>query len=278
MRELATDIVWRKRVERIPREFDEVRFPRHFDEIQQDEEWCELVRNGTTQRVRFHDYDQVYRVSGFYEELFYEQLECCSPSYIANLLDDVCRENGETVEHFRVLDVGAGNGMVGDELMQFDVDSLVGVDIIPEAREATLRDRPEVYDDYCVADLTDTPEDVEKRLRRAGCNCLTSVAALGFGDIPPAAFAKALDLMETPGWMAFNIKEDFLRERDTSGFCKLVRYLVREDYIRIDCSRRYRHRLSSRGKPLHYVAVVARKRRDLDSELLESLQDEAPDD
>jgi hypothetical protein len=34
------------------------------------------------------------------------------------------------------------------------VESVVGVDIIPEAQEAADRDRPGVYEDYYVVDLT----------------------------------------------------------------------------------------------------------------------------
>ncbi len=35
--------------------------------------------------------------------------------------------------------------------------------------------------------------------------------------------------------------------------------------------RRYHHRISISGEPLFYVAVVAKKLKDLDSDLLESL-------
>ena len=96
----------------------------------------------------------------------------------------------------------------------------MGIDIFQEAKEAAERDRPGVYDDYLVRDLTDLPEPDEERLRQRNFNCLVTVAALGFGDIPPAAFVKALDLIDTPGWIAFNIKEDFLCERDDTGFCR----------------------------------------------------------
>ena len=86
------------------------------------------------------------------------------------------------------------------------------------------------------------------------------MATLGFGDIPPEAFATALSLIGTPGWLAFNIKEDFLYERDDSGFAKMVRALHRLDVIRIEAYRRYRHRLAVDGRPLYYVAMVASKR------------------
>lgn len=274
MPELATDVVWRNRLQRIDSDVENLRFPNTADGVDQDEEWCEIVANGEKRRIRFHDYSDVFRIPGLYEEIFYDRLECCSPSYISNLLESVVREYGERVEEFRVLDVGAGNGMVGDELQSLGVRSIVGIDIIPAAKEAADRDRADVYDDYRVADLTDLPEAEEERLRRRDANCLTTVAALGFGDIPPLAFAKALDLIATPGWLAFNLKEDFLREQDASGFSRLIRRLNRDGYIQTLCYRRYQHRISITGEPLFYVAVVARKLRDLDSDLLESLQGE----
>lgn len=272
MLKLVNDVVWRNRLETIDSVVEEIHFPDAIDDVNQDEEWCEIVVRGDKRRIRFHDYGHVFRIPGLYEELFYDRLECCSPSYLSHLLDSVAREHGEGLEVFRVLDVGAGNGMVGDELQALGVQSIVGIDIDPAAKEATRRDRPKVYDDYRVTDLTDLPETEEEELRRADANCLTTVAALGFGDIPPLAFAKALDLIATPGWLAFNLKEDFLREQDTSGFSRLIRRLNRDGFIQTLCYRRYKHRVSMTGEPLFYVAVIARKLKDLDNDLLESLE------
>jgi SAM-dependent methyltransferase len=271
---LATDVVWRNRLRRIACEVEDVRIPNSVESVDQDEEWCEITVDGEKREVRFHDYSDVFGIPGLYEELFYCKLECCSPSYVSNLLESVVRENGDHPEGFRVLDVGAGNGMVGEELKNLGVDSVIGIDIIRAAKDATDRDRPEVYDDYLVADLTDLPEDEKQQLLRADVNCLTTVAALGFGDIPPLAFAKSLDLISTPGWLAFNLKEDFIRERDTSGFSRLIRKLNRDGYIQTLCNRRYQHRISTTGKPLYYVAVIARKIKDLDHELWEALETE----
>jgi hypothetical protein len=159
--------------------------------------------------------------------------------------------------------------MVGDELRSLGVNEIVGVDIISEAKKAALRDRPGVYQDYLVADMTKLQPSVEERLRREQCNCLITVAALGFSDVPPAAFAKALNLIETPGLLALNIKEDFLREKDSTGFTKLIRRLSREEILQIQAYRRYRHRLSMTGRPLYYVAMVAKKLEEVPRQLIE---------
>ena len=76
-------------------------------------------------------------------------------------------------------------------------------------------------------------------------------------------------MIETPGWIAFTIKEDFLRERDTSGFSQLVRRLSRDEIIQTQAYRRFRHRISMTGEALHYVAVVARKLHDVPDEFFQ---------
>jgi len=260
MSNLASDYVWRKRLGEIDDAVRDIHIPKNIDDdADQDEEWCKVVTNNRTQRIRFHDYNVVFEIPGLYEKLFYDTLECASPSYVVSLLEDVANEWDAELSDFRVLDVGAGNGMVGDELRHRCVRQVVGVDIIGEAKEATLRDRPGVYDDYRVADLTELRKTDEDALRKHSLNCMTTVAALGYADIPPLAFLKALDLVSTPAWLAFNIKEDFLHESEQSGFSRLIRQLIQEDYILPQCYRRYRHRLSITGDPLYYIAIIAKK-------------------
>ena len=231
---------------------------------------------GSQKRIRFHDYAAIFDIPGLYERLFYDRLECISPFRVTRLLADVAREHGQPPEDLRVLDLGAGNGMVGDELQSLGVKTIVGVDIIPEARSAAMRDRKGIYQDYLVTDMTDVPKDDARRLVSKELNCLTTVATLGFGDIPPKAFSTALSLLATPGWLAFNIKEDFLHERDDSGFARMVRELSRLGVIRIEAYRRYRHRLSVDGRPLYYVAMIASKQRDVPLPLTRGLDSPHP--
>ncbi len=265
----TTEPCWPERLAAMNTTDLEIRLPNlQQDDLSQDVEWCEVEIEGRRRRVRFHDYHEVYAVPGLYERLFYETLGCTSPTRVAGLLEDVLDDFDTAPDSLRVLDVGAGNGMVGDELARRDVTHLVGIDIIPEARDAAWRDRPGLYDDYFVADLTDLSEKHEERLRKHKLNCLTTVAALGFGDIPAQAFLKALDLTETPAWLAFNINEKFLREQDDSGFASLVRQLNREGIIEIQTYRRYCHRVSVTGKKLYYVAAVARKLLDVPDHMI----------
>ena len=261
---------WPKRLEQIDSPVDSVTLPvAEGNELSQDHEWCDVRIDGQRQRFRFHDYDRIFRVPGLYEEIFYNTLECTSPSRVAELLEEILDDFEDNPGNLRVIDVGAGNGMVGDELHARGVaDELVGLDILPEARDAAERDRPDVYDDYFVADLTSLAPAAEAKLRKRKFNCLTSVAALGFGDIPAEAFAHALDLVQEPGWVAFTIKEDFLREEETSGFARLIRRLTREGVLEMQAYRRFRHRLSVTGDALYYVAMIARKVRPVPADTL----------
>jgi len=268
MNSLVSDHIWRNRLNEIDDPVQHIHIPKDLNsKADQDEEWCEVITKDKKHRIRFHDYDELYEIPGLYEKLFYDTLECCSPSYMVNMLEDVANEWDVELNSFKVLDVGAGNGMVGDELRHRGVRKVIGVDIIKEAKQATLRDRPGVYENYRVADLTNLTKSDEEALRKHNLNCLITVAALGYGDIPPLAFLKALDLISTPAWLAFNIKEDFLHESDQSGFSQLIRQLIQQDYIQPQCYRRYRHRLSISGEPLYYIAMIAKKHKPVTSEL-----------
>jgi len=243
----------------------EVFLPRLDGELQldQDEEWCEALIDGERVRIRFHDYHQIFDIPGLYEKIFYDLLECSSPVVMRTLLARVLAEQGMEPRELRVLDVGAGNGMVGEEIRALGAGAMYGIDIIEAAAAATHRDRPAVYDDYLVADLTDLAPVESARLLAAGLNTMTTEAALGFGDMPPAAFAAAFNLVSTPGLLVFNIKEDFVAVDDASGFDQLIKRMFAEKVIVPLAEEHYRHRLSMRGEPLRYVAFVARKASDI---------------
>jgi len=217
--------------------------------------------DGEVRRIRFHDYHEIYTVPGLYEQLFYDELKCDSPRTIAGLLGEQLDDT--SAADLRVLDVGAGNGMVGEELDRMGAKHIVGVDIIEEAAEAAQRDRPGIYDDYVVVDLTDVPPATHAELSEHRFNCLTTVAALGFGDIPPEAFTEAYNLVEDGGLIAFNIKEKFVEDGDRSGFEELISQSLENGTMDLQAERRYRHRLSVAGDPLYYMAMVARKRADI---------------
>jgi predicted TPR repeat methyltransferase len=236
--------------------------------VAQDAEWCVVRVDNEWRQIRFHDYDELYSVPGLYEKVIYDILRCDSPHVVRNLLEAELSDAAEPADKLRVLDLGAGNGMVGEELADLGAKFIVGVDIIEEAAEATERDRPGLYENYHVLDMTDLNEGQWRELAGYRCNTLTCVAALGFGDIPPRAFVAAYNLIRPGGWVAFNIKEDFLSNGDRSGFSRLVRAILGDGTLELRQRRRYQHRLATDRHPLYYVAIVGIKRRDVAEHVL----------
>lgn len=234
--------------------------PEAGDGLDQDEEWCEITIEGNRHRIRLHDYAAIYEIPGLYEQLFSELLECCSPDVVCDALGEELTRAGVDPATLRALDFGAGNGMVGERLSGLGVGTVVGVDLLPEARAAALRDRPDVYDDYRALDITAPSDDDREALEGGAFNTLACVAALGFGDVPPVAFVQAFNLISSPGWLAFNLRERFLEE---GGFGGLVQRMMREGVIEEHSRRRYTHRRSVTGAPLDYVAIIATKHRDV---------------
>ncbi|HEX7326887.1 MAG TPA: class I SAM-dependent methyltransferase [Rhodanobacteraceae bacterium] len=247
----------------------QIRFPaENLARAAQSDAFFTIGDAGARRRIRFHDYASIYSHPGLYEQLFYQRLKCTSPAKLTDLLRDAAAKAGDDPTQMRVLDVGAGNGMVGELLVQHGAARVVGIDVIPAAEKAAERDRPGAYDAYYVADLSAPPAPVLEELQAWHFDAMTTVAALGFGDIPVAAFATAFNLVKDTGWVAFNIKETFLDATDTSGFSQLVKRLVHDDYLQLHRLERYRHRLSIEGHVLYYYAVVGRKRRPIDDTCL----------
>jgi SAM-dependent methyltransferase len=245
------------------------------DAVDQDHEWCRVTIDGETRDIRFHDYDEIYKVPGLYEFLFYERLKCCSPEVVRSLLEEALEGEDVDPASLRVLDLGAGNGMVGEELADLGVETIVGIDLLPEASAAAARDRPGIYEDYFVLDLTELPDARRRDLSRHRFNSLVTVAALGFGDIPPLAFAEAFNLVSDGGWIAFNIKEDFLSDGHPSGFSKLIGRLLETGVVEKKAEKVYCHRLSTTGDELDYVAIVGVKRSDVSAEMIREAEGSA---
>lgn len=245
--------------------------PADARELAQDEAYFFLVDGGKKEKVRLHDYDRIFEIPGLYEQVLYDRLKCQSPETVVRVLRDSVSQSQQRLNELRVLDFGAGNGMVGEELKRQGVSRLVGVDILPEALDATLRDRPEVYDAFYVMDFTALNDSEREELNSWSFDCLVSVAALGFGDIPPTAFLEAFNTIADGGWVGFNIKETFLDTRDDSGFSQLIRNLIFSEYLDLYLLQRYRHRYSIEGEPLYYFALSGKKNADVPSSFVDSL-------
>lgn len=248
-----------------------IQFPKaELTSANQDEVYFYLQGSGGDRKIRFHDYDEIYQIEGLYEQLFYDRLKCVSPAKVTSLLESAVKQYQNNFSELRILDLGAGNGMMGEELKKHGVSRLVGVDIIPEAYDATIRDRPGVYDAYYVEDFTKLDDEKREEINSWQCDCMVTVAALGFGDIPAKAFLEAFNIVKSEAWVAFNIKDTFFDASDDSGFSKMIRELIFSKYLEIYSIERYRHRLSIEGEPLYYFAITGWKTADVPDKFLES--------
>lgn len=238
----------------------EIALPAPGNALEQDEEWVLVHTSDGWRKIRLHDYGDVYAVPGLYERWIYDIFGCSSPAKIRDLLAGALRDSETQARSLRVLDLGAGNGCVAEELNKLGVEEFVGVDIYDEAAEAAERDRPGLYSGYIVGDLTNLHDKGRAVLDRHELNCLTCVAALGFGDIPTEVFAAAFNEIVEDGWVAFTIKEDFMNPDDTSGFSTLIRRMMGEDVLELVARESYVHRVSTDGENLIYEAFIGRKR------------------
>ncbi len=239
-------------------------------ELCQDEVYFYLMEGDSKEKIRLHDYDRIFEVPGLYEQVVCERLKCQSPATVVDVLRYSVSQCQQDLNELRVLDLGAGNGMVGEELKKQGVSRLIGVDIISEAQAATERDRPGVYDAYYVMDFCSLSDDERDVMKLWSVDCLISVAALGFGDIPAEAFLEAFNMVGKDGFVAFNIKETFLDRSDDSGFSQLIRELIFSEYLDLYHLQRYRHRFSIEGEPLYYFALGGKKTADVPASFTDS--------
>lgn len=248
-------------VESAPDEF-RLALPGARGRLEQDCEWCVVELDDGWEEIRFHDYHRIYEIPGLYEHLFRDVLQCRSPETVVGLLAEVlASHDADAPLPLRVLDLGAGNGMVGEQLRAIGAEHLIAVDILPEAKRAAERDRPGLYQRYYATDMTHLTPALRREMAAHSFDALTCVAALGFGDIPPRAFAESFNLIRDGGAIAFNVREKFLQQGDGSGFARLIRSMTEDGALSLRAERRYVHRLAANGDPIHYVAIVGEKRR-----------------
>jgi predicted TPR repeat methyltransferase len=243
------------------RDYD-VEIPNDAEQMEQNEEWIKVVTKNEEKKLLIHDYANVYKIPGLYEEVVYDRLRCCSPEVVCDTLEKIMDDVDSPLN---VLDFGAGNGIVAEHLRErFSCDAVIGLDILPEAREAAERDRPDVYDDYLVMDVSNMDASKLQKFEAWNFNSLVTVAALGFGDIPAKAFVNAFNLIEEGGWVAFNIKDRFMSSDDDTGYHDTIEAMMGGS-LDVMQQTRYCHRLSVTGEPLHYYAIAGRKIADVPS-------------
>ena len=202
-------------------------------------------------------------------QLFHGKLHCQSPKELVSFIVKHVKLNTSYPDEkpLRILDMGAGNGVVASEIKEqlgAQIGELVGTDILPEAREAAMRDRPGIYDQYIVADLLD--EKQQQWLGKSQFDVVVTCAALGpgWGDMPVQILLGILKLVHVGGLIGITLNERWLEKEDLSPWGHFIAMLngrSNEDWkqLRELGRKRYKHRLDVRGKWIWYICLVFEK-------------------
>lgn len=216
----------------------------------------EYVVLGDDDMVHLHDYTRIYAVPGLYEHVVQEQLRCRSPQVAAEGFLRAVAQARLKASSRTVLDVGAGTGLVGELLLRGGVKRMVGVDALPAARTACMRDRPGVYASYLIGDLASGNSELCSELREHGLGGLVSAGALGGTHAPPAALANALAIVAPGAPVALTIDERWMDASDPDGFGFELKRLVDQGDLSVVERTRFRHRITTTGEPIFYELLI----------------------
>lgn len=133
-----------------------------------------------------------------------------STSEVVALYAEAAQTSGLPLADQRVLDLGAGNGLGGEQLRALGVGALIGIDVEPEARAAAQRDRPGVYDDYLVAELPALTTSQLDTLQRFAPTAVLALSAVGIGHLPPHALDRALAFLPAGALFGFAVTPTLL--------------------------------------------------------------------
>ena len=214
-----------------------------------------------TERIVLHDYARVYSVPGLYEEVVQRRLRCASPETVAEALVESAISEAVPASALRAFDLGAGNGVVGEELRNRDVTVVAGADGIVEARDAAHRDRPGLYRHYLVGERLDVAE-VTSLVRSEDLTALVAAGAVGEGHVPVESLEELWAAFPAGSFLALTLKDGGPESGDhdvADVDAMLERAATAPVPSRTVLRRRFRHRVSMAGDELHYLVLVATK-------------------
>ena len=223
----------------------------------QGEERFVLHLDGETREVVLHDYATVYSVPGLYEEVVQRRLQCASPATVADAVVEAGAAIGREPTDLRAFDLGAGNGVVGEELTARGVTVVVGADGIAEARDAAHRDRPGMYEHYLVGERLDGAE-VARLVHEERLDALVAAGAVGEGHVPVDALAELWSAFPSGSVLGLTLKDGGEGSGD-HDVPDVEGMLAGFDDTTVVVRRRFRHRLSMAGDELYYVVLAATK-------------------
>ncbi|AFY39672.1 Methyltransferase type 11 [[Leptolyngbya] sp. PCC 7376] len=236
----------------------EIIIPENIEDLVIQEEFFYLLQDGKKRKIRLHDYKELYSIPRLYQSIMEQQQEQ-SHIVLPSLLKEYIVSSGKKMEDLTILEVGAGSGAVGKTLSDFGVKSIVGIDIVPEAKEAVDRDYPDVYSSYYIEDLNNLSPKTKEALIQQKFDCIVCGSALGFNHIPAKTWAKAFNVIAPNSWIAFNVQNERWENEGTDSFVAWHPWVSDENILNITKTHKYRHRFYLDGRPLYYVAIIGTK-------------------
>ena len=225
----------------------------------QSDEFFTATIEGKERRFNIHDYDTLYAVPWLYDIALYHGLECRTPTEMANAIDGVWADEKVDRQALRVLELGAGSGAFGQELRRIGVGRLEALDISNLAAQAGGRDRPNLYDDYHVDDLTQLKDEVHAALCLAKFNVVAMASATGWGNhIPLDGFEQAFKLLQPSGWFIFHVKPND-PDPECIELCNWIERKFKDGELRQRYRASHFHRRSSNGQDIFYDVVIGTK-------------------
>lgn len=167
-----------------------------------------------------HDYAALYDVPGLYEAVYFLRFGGRSPHLLAETLAQVVSPPERP--GLQVLDVGAGTGVVGEQLRAIGFRRIAGTDLEPAGERAIRRDRGQVYDELRTMDLTRPGDDDLGWLRALAPQVVTIVGAVGFGHLPVEALAAVTRALPHRGLLAVTVAHRFEQEPELAGHAALL--------------------------------------------------------
>lgn len=235
-----------------------IRFP-DLSDLPQGDEFFFLKANGKEKKLKLHDYEEIYKYPMLYEKVLYELLKCNTPHAICNLFSDALTKSSVNPNDLNVLEIGAGSGIFGEYLKNMGINSLAGLDIYEVAKEAAMRDRPGLYRDYYIADLTKLPKEICTEIKDKQYNCVAVASATGWGNhIPVIGFEAAFNLLVEGGWFVYHVKRDE-EDPDCLELCEWIDKLIAKNELQLKEKESCFHRYSIDNKPIYYDVIIGTK-------------------
>jgi SAM-dependent methyltransferase len=207
---------------------------------------------GGEEIVHLHDYERIYAVPGLYERIVQGLLQCMSPRFVAATLARTLERRGLDPAQIRLLDLGAGTGLVGELVAEHGVTDVIGIDPLESARDACARDRPGLYRDYLVADLAHPSERLVAEVKALCPNALTAAGAFGGTHAPAEVLRVALELLPSRAPVVFTIDRNWTSSDGSGGFKTPLAELISSHALNLLERSRFQHRLSTSGEPIIY--------------------------